>query len=136
MDGKVDNALRFALDGLLTRQKVTAANVANVDTPGYKASDVNFETNLRRAISRARSADELDRTSAQHFSTAGRTDDVSDPVEIVTNDETTMRNDGNNVDIDREMVKLAETTIQYSAVSRLVAERYALMRTIISEGRR
>lgn len=136
MDGRIDNALRFALNGLLARQQVTAANVANVDTPGFKASEVNFEASLRQAVSRTRAAGELDRTSNWHLSASGRAEVVDDPIEVVTNTGTTMRNDGNNVDIDREMVKLAETTIQFSAVSRLVAERYALMRTIVSEGRR
>ena len=115
MDGKVDNALRYALNGLLTRQQVTAGNVANVDTPGFKASDVNFEANLRRALSRTASAGDLERTDHLHLSASGRADAIGNPVEVVTNEETTMRNDGNNVDIDREMVKLAETTIQYSA---------------------
>lgn len=122
-----DRALQFALDGLATRQRVTASNVANVDTPRFKASAVRFETSLRRAIERATAPIKVDAPPLAEDRVA---------IEVVPVAGTTLRNDGNNVDIDQEMVRLAQTQIGYSAVTQLVSGRLALLRSIITEGRR
>ena len=56
--------------------------------------------------------------------------------QVVRSDNVTRRSDGNNVDIDQEMVDLAETNTTYNAVAQLMSERLKLIRTAITEGRR
>jgi flagellar basal-body rod protein FlgB len=129
--------LTAALDGLSQRQQTIAANIANVDTPFYQASDVQFEAALQRALG-AEAGVPLVRTHAAHLTAAGappatRFDDLVSRSRVV---ETARRNDGNTVDLDREMARLAETGLRYSAVASLVAARYASLRTAISEGKR
>ncbi len=107
--------LSKALDALSLRHEVTANNIANVNTPGFKAKSVRFEDQLKAAISRG------DPGSC-------RPTIEEDPLQV--------RLDGGSVDIDLEMARLAETQVGYSAVSRLVSERFSLLKYVISEGRR
>ena len=120
--GLVDEALQIALRGLSLRQRVIANNVANVDTPGFKASEVHFETQLRRAL------------ASRQQSPAAALAEVSPTVEQLTG--TTIRADGNNVDIERELLLLTETSLRYGAVARTLSGRLALLQTILTDGRR
>ena len=104
-----------AMDGLSLRHQVITDNIANVDTPGFKAKHVRFEDQLSSAISR------------------GRPGLATQSIEKGTGK---TRLDGNSVDVDMEMAKLAETTVLYAAMSRLISERFSLLRTVITEGRR
>ncbi|MDI3341742.1 MAG: flagellar basal body rod protein FlgB [Sphaerobacter sp.] len=123
-----------ALDGLSLRQRVTANNVANADTPHFKASRVTFEEALQQRLNADAPRDlPLARTHAAHLPLA--TPEEGSPARIVEMRNTTMRNDGNNVDIDQQMAILAETAMRYSAVSESLARRLALLRTVASEGR-
>jgi len=123
-----------ALDGLALRQRVTANNVANADTPRFKASRVTFEETLRQRLHNEPGGNlTLVRTHAAHLP-LDTADDAS-PARIVEMRGTTMRNDGNNVDIEQQMGILAETTMRYSAVSEALARKLAIMRTIASDGR-
>lgn len=119
--GMVDEALRIALRGLSLRQRVIANNVANVDTPGFKASEVSFEDELRRALESRR---------APHAALMA----VAPEIDEVTG--TTVRADGNNVDVERELLLLTETSLRYGAVARTLSGRLALLQTILTDGRR
>ncbi|MGE5573934.1 MAG: flagellar basal body rod protein FlgB [Bacteroidota bacterium] len=107
--------LSKALDALSLRHEVIADNIANVNTPGFKARRVRFEDQLKSAIAR------------------GDPDSCSP---VIEEDQLEVRRDGNSVDIDLEMARLAETTVMYSAISRLVSGRFDLIKYVISEGRR
>jgi len=131
--GSTERALLVALDGLAVRQRVISSNVANIDTPGFKGAEVNFETRLKQALGR-RDTLTMTTTDAAHLSADGLS--MDEVVQVVPTNNTTLRNDGNNVDIDREMAKLAETSIAYDALSQLMASKLALWKTIINEGRR
>ena len=127
-----DDSLQLALDGLSTRQRAIANNVANVDTPNFKGSEVSFEDQLQRAAGRRNDLEmSLARTDARHLDVGGSTSTELAP-EILPIENTTLRNDGNNVDIDREMVKLADTQIRYNAAIQMVSQRYGILRSIIS----
>jgi flagellar basal-body rod protein FlgB len=80
------------MGGLAARQRAIANNVANADTPNFKASEVRFEDTLKTAISRGRPGATTDQTALN--AAASRTSLI---------DSTSARGDGNNVDIDREM---------------------------------
>ncbi|HHV61032.1 MAG TPA: flagellar biosynthesis protein FlgB [Firmicutes bacterium] len=109
--------LSKALDGLSLRHEVISNNIANVNTPGFKAGEVNFEEALRSALNEGEAA--LARFQPQ--------------VEVAP---LTYRVDQNSVDIDREMGKLADNALTYSAVAELVSARFRILSTAISEGRK
>jgi flagellar basal-body rod protein FlgB len=119
--GYTGGILERTLDALGLRHRVTAHNVANVSTPGYKPLQVTFEQALRRAL-----ADE---------SLSGRT--VSDiPLRVVESTGGRVREDGNGVDIDQEMATVAKTTIAYNAVTQQWSGLYTRLRMAVREGRR
>jgi flagellar basal-body rod protein FlgB len=116
-----DRYLRAAMSGLAARQRAIANNVANVDTPGFKASEVRFEDTLKSAIARGKSSGSLDQTSLNAAVSHGTLLDT-----------TTSRADGNNVDIDREMELLGEANLNYSAITQVMSTRLAILRNVIN----
>ena len=130
--------LEKALDGLSLRQKAITNNVANVETPNFKASEVSFEEDLQSAIRRAPAPDSLAlaTTSDLHLGGAKRlsVDEVRPRSTQLLH--TSMRNDGNNVDVDREMTRLAETQIFFQTATQLVNVKFNQLKTAIWEGRK
>jgi flagellar basal-body rod protein FlgB len=116
-----DSYLRAALSGLAARQRSIANNVANIDTPNYKASEVRFEDALKTAISRGQGGETTDQSSL-NASVSRRT----------LLDATASRADGNNVDIDREMEMLGETNLSYSALTQVMATRIGILRNVVN----
>jgi flagellar basal-body rod protein FlgB len=127
--------LTRSLDALAMRQRVTADNVANVDTPGFKASEVRFENVLRRVIGEQEGAQlAMARTDGQHMLRGGALALDLAP-QVVQQTGMSLRNDENNVDIEQQMAELAETTLRFNAVSESLSRRFAMQRTIASDGR-
>jgi flagellar basal-body rod protein FlgB len=118
---RTDRLIHAALDGLAMRHRVIGDNVANVDTPGFKTSSVEFEGALRTAIAR---------------NSAPGKGEPRLPGPQVTSSGGSGQSDGNNVDIESEMIQLAETNITYNALAQLTASRLRLLRGVITEGRR
>ena|SRR5689334_14485954 len=116
-----DSYLRAAMSGLAARQRAIANNVANVDTPGFKASEVRFEDLLNTAIKRGKPGTPVDQSALD--AAASRT---------TLTDATTTRADGNNVDIDREMELLGEANLNYSALTQVMSTRIGILRNVIS----
>lgn len=109
----VASTLRTALDGLSMRQQVIADNVANIDTPGYLAKTVDFETGLRSAIA------------------AGNLRDGSSlPVSTGVAD-TPVGANGNNVDLEFETMSAMQAVFQYQVASRAIDDHYSLIRTAL-----
>ena len=135
-------ALRTALTGLQMRQQAIANNIANVDTPEYKAQAVSFEDALQSELVGPPKRQPklqmlgLETTDTRHIplQPVVRTYEAK-PVTQLSADGTT-RNDGNNVDVEREMTKLAETQITYNALGQVTGSKLGLLRTAINEGRR
>lgn len=131
-------ALAKALDGLSLRGRTITNNVANVDTPGFKSSEVSFEEELAAAVRQPSGADfQMVSTNRLHMGTMPTRADLSG-VEAKTQAlrAQSLRNDGNTVDIDREMIRLAETQIQFSAATAFTNLKFAQLRQAIYEGRR
>lgn len=135
MAGTIDpiSVLARALDALALRQEVTASNVANADTPGFRAQAVRFEELLQAMLTNSFAPLPLTRTNLRHLSPTPTTP-ASVELQVVDLTGTRYRNDGNNVDIEREMGLLAETALRYSAVSEALARRLALLRAMASGG--
>lgn len=125
-------ALDKGLDAATLRQQVIANNVANINTPGFKKQDVSFEDEFAAAIAGKQSS-RMFRTEEGHLSGESSLADVG--VKVTTVKGTTMRYDGNNVDIDEEMSKLAENNIRYQALSKLMSGRFGTLKTVINGGR-
>lgn len=124
------------LDTTALRQKVIADNIANINTPGFKRSDVNFEATLEKAINGSNGMD-MKATSKKHFKTGTGTAFVSDMMPVVQTDmSSSMRADENNVDMDKEMVGLAKNQITYETFTRILAAKFRSLTSVISEGRR
>ena len=106
----VGAVLNSALDGVALRQRVIADNIANVDTPGYRATSVDFETSLRAAISSG---------------------DLSAPVvPTETATDTPVGANGNNVDLRKETMAAIQSQFQYQVLTRATSDRFALIRTM------
>jgi flagellar basal-body rod protein FlgB len=118
-------ALAAALQGSAARHRAIAQNLANLDTPGFIRSDVNFEEALALALERGLQAPHhaFDLVAALRLRPQ---QDRSSPA----------RADGNNVDVDREMVLLSRNALRYNAVGEALAARIRLLRAAIHEGRR
>ncbi|HLH25590.1 MAG TPA: flagellar basal body rod protein FlgB [Chloroflexota bacterium] len=127
-----DRLIQAALNGLSARQRVIADNVANVDTPGFKASHVDFET----ALKRAQGGDPSLRLLGYRGDGRWQAPDASSLEPTVTVDRSTRREDGNNVDVDQQMLEMADANITYNALSTLTSARFGILRTVINEGRR
>ncbi|MBN1267447.1 MAG: flagellar basal body rod protein FlgB [Anaerolineales bacterium] len=130
MSGSIlpDNAIRTAasaLNGLARRQEMTAQNIANIDTPGYRAQEVDFETALRQAAGSERHLS-VQSTHGNHLASQ------STPVgyQIETRKGGTERADGNNVDIDLELATMAETGVRYQALTSLISRKLSLLKNI------
>jgi len=124
------------LNGLSVRQRVFANNLANVDTPNFKRSEVLFEDQLSRTISQQKGdsfpAIPISYTNPLHFSLDDYTPYIQP--DVIVDKDTSYRNDGNNVDIDLEMTKLAKNEVTYSAVAQLLTGKIAGLKYAISEG--
>lgn len=123
---KVIGVTETALDAAALRQQVISNNMANVDTPGFKRSDVDFEDVLRQAVgSSGGGAD----------SGSGFTLGANAQPRISQDQTTSMRLDGNNVDMDTEAGKMAENTLYYEGLTQLISSKFSLLRNAIKEGR-
>ncbi len=101
------------------RHAVLATNVANLETPGFRAVDTDFRHLLQRA-----------------FTDQVATAPLPAPQETLIPDTSVPpRADGNTVDLDLQMAKLADNTSRYSALTRILGKRLALVRTAIDGSR-
>lgn len=129
-DGVI-GVLTRALSASSLRQGVIAHNLANFNTPGFKRYTVRFEDEVGRALER--NPVTLDRTHHYHLGIE-RSDAAAPSVEI---DRSTLRRiDGNNVDLESEMIELVTNQLRYNAYVQQINNRFSQWRYVIYEGRR
>jgi len=114
-----NNLLERALDMESLRKKVISNNIANVDVPHFKRSEVNFESELKRAVME-KELKEKDETPAllsetRHIPFSVPRDIRGVRPRINLDYTTTYRNDGNNVDIEKEIVDASKNLMRYNA---------------------
>lgn len=124
--------LKGAISAAELRQQVIADNIANVDTPGFKRSEVLFEELLASRLGRQAPKLVARRTHEKHIPFGG-SGSVVKP-RLVTDDSTSMHNSANNVDIDREMALLAKNQLRYNALVQQLNHEISMLRIGI-EGR-
>jgi flagellar basal-body rod protein FlgB len=103
------------LNLLSTRQKLVAANVANADTPGFRTKDIDFQF--------------------EFMSQMGSPDPNPQP-HVIEAEGLKVKNDGNNVSVDREMRLLSETALRFQFVGQLLRGQISQMRMAIKDGGR
>ncbi|WP_315068458.1 flagellar basal body rod protein FlgB [uncultured Clostridium sp.] len=110
--GNDDNydLIKKGINASNVRAKTIANNMANVNTKDYKRFNVVFEENLNKDNS---SSLELKKTRKEHISSS---DESQDGISIEKDNSTSMRSDGNNVDLDVEKVNQAANTLKYNAL--------------------
>ncbi len=124
------SVLMKGLDAASLRQRVTANNLANLNTPGFQRSDVSFEERLIKA--RQDMKVPLARTHEKHFPQA-----LKEIAPQVKKDTTTIRRiDGNNVDIERDMLNMVSNQLRYNTYVQQLTTRFNNWRFVINEGRR
>ena len=126
--GRKLGVLKEALAAYAERGRVHAANIANANTPGYRAKEVRFEDDLRLAL-RMQSAGCMERTDARHLTTSGEL--PGGRVEPREAESSLTTNGINNVEIDREMADLAANTLRFDMAAELVARTYRGMKSAI-----
>ncbi|MDO8811342.1 MAG: flagellar basal body rod protein FlgB [Gallionella sp.] len=132
MINKLDDALRFqqtALSLRAARQELLASNIANADTPNYKARDINFASALQNAL--AGTATELPtvKTSPMHLEGNSGASILGAPVMYRRPVQPSA--DGNTVDMDVERAQFADNALRYEASVRFVSEQMKAMLTAI-----
>lgn len=112
-------ALERAMSGASLRQRALSNNLANINTPGFKRSDVDFHGVLATTLER--SGGNIDALHAIEFGLARETN-------------TSVRADGSNVDLEREMAALAENSLEYEALVSVARARLEMIQSAM--GRR
>jgi flagellar basal-body rod protein FlgB len=115
--------LTKSLDATGMRHRVIADNIANVETPGFTRSDVNFEAQLQEALA-----------SSDPESAMRRVEDMAPEAEQDTL--SPAGPNGNNVNIDKEMAGLTKNGLQYDAMVELLNLKGSMVRLAINEGKR
>ena len=110
MIDSLSDSLEQYMNVISVRQKLVASNIANADTPGYKTQDVDFQASLRSAL-----------------------DGGGSPATVQVSG-LTVKNDGNNVDLDREARLLAENAMRFSVAANLMHSELQQVREAIKGG--
>ena len=105
-------ALRTALDGLAARQRATADNIANINTPGFLAARVDFEDALRSAVTRGSGS----------------------AATTVSQSVAPTREDGNNVNLDAETLTSVDTQLRYQLLTQAASGKLSSITTALRTG--
>ena len=113
--------IKKSLDASALRQRVIAHNIANINTKGFKRSEVVFEDTLKK---------ELDKKG----NNLSNIDSIKP--EVKTDYSTSIREDGNNIDIDLEMANMAANSLLFNTLVTQFNTKLSVMRYVINEGRK
>jgi flagellar basal-body rod protein FlgB len=123
------SVLSQAMNMRTQRHQVLASNIANADTPGYKARDFSFESAMQNAMAGgAKSGVALARTDSGHIGAGSG----SARAAIQYRQETQSAVDGNTVDMDVERTQIAENALQYQILTQLISEKFKGVRSALS----
>ncbi|MDX2493534.1 MAG: flagellar basal body rod protein FlgB [Desulfuromusa sp.] len=123
--------LQKSLDLRAQKQQVIAGNIANAETPGYSARKLNFEDNLRKAISNPEMSGR--KTNAKHFP-IGSSGISSVQGTITKQINSSPLGDGNSVSVDDEMFDLAENQILFEAASQIIKKKFSMLKFAAGNG--
>ncbi|MEK7355032.1 MAG: flagellar basal body rod protein FlgB [Bdellovibrionota bacterium] len=131
---KTTRALGASLQLRQTRNSVISANIANAETPGYSAKKVDFEDALGRALT-MEDAKAITGSDPAHFA-MGPGAISRTKADVYDNPDASVNNDGNTVDLEKEMTSLAENSIAYKAAVQLINKKMAALKYAATDGGR
>jgi flagellar basal-body rod protein FlgB len=137
MNDNVWLAGKLGTSALAKRFEAVADNLANVNTPLYKRKEVDFEDALREALGKPSEKGQLQlkRTDGDHLANQGKPAiPATFEPDMKTVSDNAYRLDGNNVDPEIEMAKLAETKMAYNGIMRMMGKRAEMLKTAMSGG--
>jgi len=118
--------IKSGIEASDVRAKTIANNMANINTKDYKKFSVVFEENLKKEDDS--SEFKLKRTNSAHFASS---DSDSNNISIEQDKSTSMKSDGNNVDLDIEKVNQAANTLKYNALITKINEKFNDLKTVM-----
>ncbi|MEO3989052.1 flagellar basal body rod protein FlgB [Pseudocitrobacter cyperus] len=134
---KLDAALRFQQEALnlrAERQEILAANIANADTPGYQARDIDFASEMKKVMERGRAGTQgvaLALTSERHIPAQNLSSAATDLLYRIP-DQPAL--DGNTVDMDRERTQFADNSLQYQTGLTVLSGQIKGMMNVLQQG--
>lgn len=126
---KTINGLSRSLDLTWKRNQAISSNIANAETPQYRSVDVDFGRELEKAFGDTKTT--LTHTNRTHLDVGGNA-----PDRLVPDYSSPTKPDGNNVDIDLQMGRLAYNSGKYSIAANLMRKQLTLLRNVIREAGR
>lgn len=129
---KLDDALRFhqtALSLRAARQELLASNIANADTPNYKARDMDFASALRNALAGSSTTLPVAQTSPMHLAAETGQSILGAPV--LYRKPVQPSADGNTVDMDVERAQFADNALRYEASIKFLSDELRDMSMVI-----
>jgi flagellar basal-body rod protein FlgB len=125
--GTLTEGLGAALDLYQARHQVLAENIANSETPGYRARDIQFADELASALTAPQKGTE----------TPGNPASVASPmhVEPSVDRDATLKPDGNSVALDVQVGRLSENAFKIQALTQILSGRYASLKRVIDGGK-
>ncbi len=123
------SGLEHALNYSSTKQKVISHNIANVDTPNYKAKGVSFKASFNEALG---NTIDTYRTDKRHYTFQKHS---AGSAAIVTKNQFSYNENGNSVDIDKEMTDLAANQIYFNALTERISGKFSTLQNVIRGGR-
>jgi len=130
-DTSVMNGLVRDLTWRNQRQEVLTANLANVDTPGYRPLDLDFAEQLKEVLQADNEG--MMATSSNHFGSDEEVVDPGDPTVVAQKTEDGL--DANGVDLDRQMLELSDNSMRYRTSAKIVSKKLALLKYVINDAR-
>ncbi|MHC1683040.1 MAG: flagellar basal body rod protein FlgB [Clostridiaceae bacterium] len=132
MINKISNyeLIKKSLDATTARSRVINNNIANINTKGYKRSYVEFEDKLKDAIGSNKVM--IKTSDEKHIKSSSSNLDY----EIKKDTTTFIRTDGNNVDIENEMINLSANNLWYNFLADRAKGKLSTMRFLINDGKR
>lgn len=127
-DDSTNRLVEKGMDYSALRHGVIANNISNVNTPGFKRSDVSFDSVLKSNIAAQKSSGGLAVTNSRHM------DDSSGSSLsgfVSQTDDTMLRGDMNNVDISNEMSQAAKNSVYFQTLTQIASRRFSLAKSVI-----
>lgn len=123
--------LEKGLDAYTQRADLLANNIANINTPNYKRKDIKFESFLQQAIDGNQMSIDGKVTNEKHFTFGNTTSLDTVSPSIIEEKSTTMRNDGNNIDVEKEKVEQTKNNIRYQFATNRISQNFSLLKSVI-----
>ena len=125
-DAAIMAALGRQMTRAVARETVASSNLANIDTPGYHTQDVSFDETLTNQLQAAASG---------ASGIAPGSSSTQDPPKVTETEGLAERRDGNNVQLDRELLNLTRASGDFAAAQTVLSAKFRLVRYAINDGR-